>query len=152
MELILWRHAEAEDGEPDLTRNLTSEGNRQAERMARWLHGFLPKQVRVICSPANRARQTADALHLRYEVSEEIAPGCSVQQLLKASGWPAGDDVLVIVGHNPAISELASLLLSRTTFPMSLCKGGALWLSSRTGEEPGIVIKAAMTPSMLKNG
>lgn len=153
MELILWRHADAEDGEPDLTRNLTSKGNRQAKRMARWLHSFLPKQVRVICSPANRARQTADALHLRYEISEDIAPGCSAQQLLKTSGWPSGDDVVVLVGHNPAISELASMLLSRTTFPMSIRKGGALWLSSRTREdEPETIIKAAMVPSMLKNG
>ena len=40
MELILWRHAEAEDAEPDLTRNLTSKGNRQAALMARWLHDY----------------------------------------------------------------------------------------------------------------
>jgi phosphohistidine phosphatase len=153
MELILWRHADAEEGEPDLTRNLTSKGNRQARRMARWLHGFLPKHVRILCSPANRARQTAEALRLPVEISEELAPGCTVQQLLKASGWPLGDDVVLLVGHNPAISELASLLLSTRTFPMSLRRGSVLWLSSRTREgEPGVVIKAAMVPSMLKGG
>jgi phosphohistidine phosphatase len=153
MELILWRHADAEEGEADLARNLTGKGNRQAKRMARWLHDYLPKHVRVLCSPANRARQTADALHLPYEIVDSIAPGCPVRQLLEVSGWPSGDGVVVLVGHNPAISELASLLLSSTTFPMTLRKGSALWLSSRTRQdEPGVVIKAAMVPSMLKKG
>ena len=153
MELILWRHAEAEEAEPDLTRNLTSKGNRQATLMARWMHDYLPSQVRIICSPANRTRQTADALRLPYEIADEIAPGCTAQQMLKVCGWPSGDDAVMLVGHNPAISQLASLLLSARIFPMSLCKGSVLWLSSRTQEgEPGVVIKAAMEPSLLKSG
>ena len=41
MDLILWRHAEAEeadDGRPDLERKLTARGERQATRVALWLH------------------------------------------------------------------------------------------------------------------
>ena len=34
MDLILWRHAEAEPGEPDLERALTPKGVKQARRMA----------------------------------------------------------------------------------------------------------------------
>ena len=34
MELILWRHAEAEDGYPDLERALTEKGHEQAKKMA----------------------------------------------------------------------------------------------------------------------
>ena len=37
MDLILWRHAEAEAGEPDDGRALTSKGHKQAEKMAAWL-------------------------------------------------------------------------------------------------------------------
>ena len=37
VDLILWRHAEAEPGEPDLGRRLTSKGLKQAERMGEWL-------------------------------------------------------------------------------------------------------------------
>ena len=37
MNLILWRHAEAEDGADDLQRALTGKGRRQAARMAQWL-------------------------------------------------------------------------------------------------------------------
>lgn len=153
MELILWRHADAEDAVPDLARNLTTKGNRQAKRMARWLRLHLPKQARILASPANRTRQTADALHLKYEVRDDLAPECTAQQLLKAAGWPGGDGVVVLVGHNPAISEVASLLLAGKPFPVTLRKGAAWWFSSRTREgEEASVLKAAMLPSLLKNG
>lgn len=153
MDLILWRHADAEDGDDDLARNLTHKGHRQAKRMARWLHGYLPKHVRILCSPANRARQTADALHLPYDIVDAIAPGANATKLFETSGWPNGDEVVVLVGHNPAISDLASQLLAGRGFPMALRKGSVLWLTSRTREgEPGVVVKAAMVPSMLKHG
>ena len=151
MDLILWRHAEAEDIEPDLARNLTGRGREQARSMAQWLHGYLPARARILCSPANRARQTADALALPYDIRAEIAPGRAADDLLKATGWPAGDGVVILVGHNPAISELAGRLLAGRPFAMRLCKAGALWLSSGTHDgEPGVVLKAAMVPSMLK--
>ncbi|HEX8789141.1 MAG TPA: histidine phosphatase family protein [Telluria sp.] len=153
MDLILWRHADAEDGEPDMARKLSSKGQRQAKRMARWLHNHLPRDVRILCSPAERARQTADTLHLKYHVVDELAPACGVDQLLKASAWPQGDEVVVLVGHNPAISQLASKILSSKAFPMYMRKGSILWFTSRTREdEPDVVLKAAMVPSMLKRG
>ena len=46
MDLILWRHAEAEvlrEGSDDLARSLTPKGERQAARMATWLDGHLPE-------------------------------------------------------------------------------------------------------------
>jgi phosphohistidine phosphatase len=153
MELILWRHAEAEDAVPDLTRNLTTKGARQAKRMARWLRDHLPRHVRVMASPANRTRQTADALHIPYELCDEIAPECTAQQLLNVSGWPNGEGVTILVGHNPAISELASMLLAGKPFPLTLRKGAAWWFSTRTREgETAIVLKAAILPAMLKKG
>ena len=62
MELILWRHAEAEDGEPDEERRLTGRGKKQAKRVAKWLARRLPEDFAVISSPARRALQTARAL------------------------------------------------------------------------------------------
>jgi phosphohistidine phosphatase len=151
MDLILWRHAEAEDTEPDLTRNLTDKGRSQAHSMAQWLRGFLPGHVRIVCSPANRTRQTADALGLPYDIHNDIAPGASAEALLKATGWPRGDGVVMLVGHNPAISELATRLLAGKPFPMSMCKAGVMWLSTGTrDDESGVILKAAMVPSMLK--
>ena len=66
MELILWRHAEAEDPGPkgDFARELTKKGRKQAERMAEWLRPRLEGKWRVIASPAARAIQTVTPLGL----------------------------------------------------------------------------------------
>ena len=62
MDLILWRHAEAEDGSPDAKRKLTARGRKQAKQIARWLKPRLPADARIVVSPALRAVQTAEAL------------------------------------------------------------------------------------------
>ena len=57
MDLILWRHAEAEDGTdklPDEKRRLTARGEKQARLMAQWLNRHLPKKTRILVSPAER--------------------------------------------------------------------------------------------------
>ena len=92
MELILWRHAEAEVGEPDLGRRLTSKGEKQARRMAEWLHAHLPESARILVSPAMRAQQTVQALaelgHRKFKTVEEVAPGATVKDVLRAVDWP----------------------------------------------------------------
>ena len=89
MELLLWRHAEAAAGEPDLARPLTERGRRQAERMARFLAPRLPKDLRIIVSPARRAQETARALGRSFETQDLIAPGAGVTDILRAAGWPS---------------------------------------------------------------
>jgi phosphohistidine phosphatase len=57
MDLILWRHADAEmaaEGEDDLSRQLTVKGEKQAVRMAAWLDRHLPEGARILVSPARR--------------------------------------------------------------------------------------------------
>ena len=82
MDLILWRHAEAQEwpaGDPrtrtDLERALTSRGERQAARMAQWLDRQLPGSARILSSPARRCEQTAQALERRFRICNELAPG-----------------------------------------------------------------------------
>lgn len=77
MDLILWRHAEAEDwveGCDDLERSLTPRGEKQAARMAGWLDRQLPEATRILCSPARRCEQTALALGRKYKIKPELAP------------------------------------------------------------------------------
>ena len=62
MDLLLWRHAEAEDGIPDLKRRLTARGEKQAAQMGEWLKKNAPKNLLVVASPALRCQQTARAL------------------------------------------------------------------------------------------
>ena len=110
MDLILWRHAEAEDGTPDLERRLTRRGHRQALRMARWLDQQLPASYRILSSPAARARQTAAALSPTMHVDERLEPGARAQAVLEASGWRKGGRTVVVVGHQPTLGQVAAFL------------------------------------------
>src|SRR5674476_1390644 len=67
MDLILWRHAEAEDGTPDHARELTAKGIKQAGKVAAFLHQHLPQDHRILVSPATRTQQTVAALLLGCE-------------------------------------------------------------------------------------
>ena len=150
MDLILWRHADAQDGTPDLERPLTAKGRKQAERMAAWLNAHLPKDTHILASPARRTRETADALGREYEVDKQLAPGADAAHLLAAVGWPEATGAVLVVGHQPTLGETACLLLFGETRPLSLKKGGVLWLTNRVrGQLPQTTIKAAMTAEML---
>ena len=77
MDLILWRHAEAEeaaDGMDDVARALTPRGEKQAERMGAWLDRQLPQGLRVFASPARRTEQTAQALGRKFKLRAALLP------------------------------------------------------------------------------
>ena len=105
MDLILWRHAEAEEGGPDLERRLTPKGRKQAKRVAAWLLQRLPSKFALLSSPALRARQTAEALELRTKLVEQLAPGAGVSDVLEAVDWvnvvplTSDDEVVFIELH-----------------------------------------------------
>lgn len=150
MELILWRHAEAEDGLNDLARELTPKGRRQAAKLAAWLNARLPEQCRVLASPAVRAQQTARALGRDIETVLALAPGVSVQDILQAAGWPGdSEDCVLIAGHQPDLGEVAAHLM-RASAPISIRKAGVWWFSGRgrTGDNEA-VLRAVIAPDLL---
>ena len=150
MDLILWRHADAQDGEQDMARPLTAKGRKQAERMAAWLDAQLPKTTRILVSPARRTIETVEPLGRKYEVAANLAPGADAAHLLAAAGWPDATGAVLVVGHQPTLGDAASLLLFGETRSLSLKKGGVIWLTNRVrGEAPQTLIKAAMAPEML---
>lgn len=150
MDLILWRHADAQDGSPDLERPLTAKGRAQAKLMATWLNHSLPKQARILVSPARRCVQTADALEREYELVPGLAPGEDATHLLSAAGWPDAKGAVLVIGHQPTLGEAASLLLFGEGRGMSIKKSGVIWLTNRVrGDSPQTVLKAAMTPELL---
>lgn len=137
MNLILWRHAEAEiqrEGQDDLDRELTSKGRRQARRMAEWLEAHLPATTRVIVSPAARTQQTVASLERRFTTVEALAPERSVDDLLLAAGWPDGRDTVLVVGHQPTLGMAAARLLSGSDQAWSVKKGAVWWLERRERE------------------
>jgi phosphohistidine phosphatase len=150
MDLILWRHAEAEPGEPDLGRRLTSKGLKQAERMAQWLDSHLPDTCRVLVSPADRAQQTAVALQRKFKTVSELAPGASVAAVLAAANWPDSREPVLIVGHQPTLGAVASFLLSGEEAYWSVRKGAVWWLSNRAKEGvAAVVLKVVVAPDFI---
>ena len=152
MELILWRHAEAEDDNPhgDLARRLTRKGAKQAERMARWLKPRLEGDWRIVSSPAQRALETVAPLAMPYEVREPVSTAASARSVLAEAGWPDSDRVLV-VGHQPTLGEVAALLLGGEAGEVSVRKGAILWFATRERDgQTETVLKAVLDPEMLE--
>lgn len=154
MNLILWRHAEAEDGADDLGRRLTPRGRKQAVHVAKWLRPRLPERFAVLASPAVRTRTTADALEVRYALDERLAPGADAVDLLAACGWPDGTErsggTVVVVGHQPTLGRVASLLLAGHEADWSVRKGALWWLAAREREaRDQVVLRAVIGPDQV---
>ncbi len=150
MELLLWRHAEAEDGEDDMKRRLTERGEKQARIMAAWIRERQPKDMRIIVSASIRTQQTAEALKLPFETIRKIGPEACVSELIAASGWPTAHGSVLIVGHQPSLGRMASLLLAGHESEWSIKKGALWWLSNRIRRgETQTVLRAVIPVEML---
>lgn len=152
MELILWRHADAEDPGPqgDDARRLTKKGRRQAERMAAWLAPRLGGEWRIVCSPASRALETLAPLDRPFDVSAAVGTGAGPDSVLREAAWPGSERPVMIVGHQPTLGEVAARLLGSED--VAVRKGAVWWFASRDrGDATGAVLKAVMDPEMLDN-
>lgn len=150
MDLILWRHAEAEPGEPDLGRRLTAKGIQQAERMAQWLDRHLPATTRILSSPADRAQQTAQALKRKFRVDPDLVPGASVAAILAAAGWPDSREPVLVIVHQPTLGEVAAFLLTDQDRAWSVRKGAVWWLSNRVRDGlASTVLKVVIGPDFV---
>lgn len=140
MDLILWRHAEAEDereGLADLDRALTARGEKQAARMAAWLDRQLPEGTRIIASPALRCQQTAMALGRKFRLRMQLQPGATVADVQEATQWPDARHPVLLVGHQPVLGESVAQLLRMEGGQCAIRKGSVWWL--RTRERDGAV-------------
>ncbi len=153
MDLILWRHAEAQDPEgamSDLERPLTRRGDKQAARMAAWLDRQLPEGTRILCSPAIRTEQTVLALGRKYKLHDELRPGAAPEQLLQLAGWPQGKAPVLIVGHQPTLGQTIARLLGMAESECSVKKGAIWWLRSRErGGQSQTVVVTVQTAELL---
>jgi phosphohistidine phosphatase len=143
MELILWRHADAEEGADDMARRLTAKGEKQAAAMAKWLRAQLPGSYTLLASPAARAQQTAAALDANIVTEKALAPGASPAAIVKAAQKHRG--IVLVVGHQPDLGRAAAQLVANTQAEWSIEKGAIWWLA---GEAPAR-IKAVVSPDLL---
>jgi phosphohistidine phosphatase len=117
--LILWRHAKSDWSDPslaDIQRPLNARGRRAAPLMAAHIAAACPRPDVIVCSPAERTRQTLDALtplldgaapDIRFdETIYEAAP----QHLLACLCGLGSARCALMVGHNPGLQMLAWML------------------------------------------
>lgn len=150
MQLILWRHAEAADGAPDSARELTAKGHKQAARVAEWLAERLPKDVRILVSPARRTQQTAGAIGRTFETVSAVGTSASATDLLEEAGWPDNDRDVLVVGHQPTLGEVAALLLLEEERPLSIKKGAVWWFTSRARDgSAATILRAVIGPDLV---
>ena len=157
MDLILWRHAEAEDwllddgiSGPDLDRSLTQRGEKQAARMAAWLDRQLPEGARIFVSPARRCEQTALALGRKYKIRAEIAPDAAPAQLLELVQWPDSKYPVLVIGHQPTLGQTIALLLALKESEFAVKKGALWWLRNRERDgQSQTVVVTVQSPEMI---
>jgi phosphohistidine phosphatase len=103
------RHAHAEKGEPDETRQLSQRGRDEARALAKQLAEHDARPELVLTSPLVRARQTAQALAdemgVQLRVDERLSPGATVALVRQA--LDGQDGPVAVVGHQPDLSEIA---------------------------------------------
>lgn len=156
-DLILWRHAEAEDltdneetGGSDLSRRLTPKGEKQAARMSNWLQRNLPEEARIWSSPAVRTEQTVLALGRKYRLSDALRPDASVDDLLQLVQWPKLHHPVLIVGHQPTLGRVVTRLVGLNESECSIKKGSVWWLHQRERNgEIQTVILTVQSPEFL---
>jgi phosphohistidine phosphatase len=157
MDLILWRHAEAEDwpeGDPeggnDLDRSLTPRGEKQAARMAGWLDRQLPEGARIVVSPARRCEQTVLALGRKYKIRTELAPDATPAQLLELVQWPLSRSPILVVGHQPTLGQTIAQLLGLQESDCPVKKGSLWWLRNRERDgHSQTVVVTVQSPEVL---
>jgi phosphohistidine phosphatase len=112
MQLYLVRHAEAAGGEPDELRALTPAGREQARSLGASLREAGVRPDAILTSPLLRARETGTLIGREVGVEaaadERLAPGATAEAVTTAVAGRG--DVIVVVGHQPDCSRIASAL------------------------------------------
>ncbi|WP_214366583.1 SixA phosphatase family protein [Pseudonocardia sp. H11422] len=116
--LVIVRHAKSAwpAGVADIDRPLGPRGRRDAPAIGRWLHDHVEHIDAVVSSPAVRAEQTwelaSDALGTgpRRRFDERVYAASATELLDVVRQLPAKAATTVLVGHNPGLEDLVTLL------------------------------------------
>ncbi|HJU92200.1 MAG TPA: histidine phosphatase family protein [Pyrinomonadaceae bacterium] len=117
--LYLLRHAKSSWKDatlPDYDRPLKDRGRKAAKRIGKYIAAEKLNNPLVVCSPAVRARETAEIVlkhaHLPVEVRyEERIYEASLRDLVQVvSEIPDDKPLVILIGHNPGFEELLAYL------------------------------------------
>jgi phosphohistidine phosphatase len=164
MNLFFMRHGiavdRADSGQRsgDRERQLTPKGIKRINKAAKGLVTLSLSFDRILTSPFERARQTAqivaEALHVedRLEEIQELCPDQSVQDLLSALAAYSGKNNILLIGHEPLLSSTVSFLLSGSAGAEIRLKKGGLCCLEVDGFPPkeSAVLHWALTAKQLR--
>jgi phosphohistidine phosphatase len=144
LELYLLRHADA--GDPaawksdDARRPLSPKGRKQARRTGRWLAELQRRPDRILTSPKDRALETATVVAAALDVEPVVEQRLggpldrNVLAAIVADARRQGElRRLMLVGHDPDFSELASALAGG---PIAMKKGALARIDLDLDREP----------------
>jgi phosphohistidine phosphatase len=159
MELYLLRHADAGDpgawDGPDDRRPLSDKGEKQADRLGRFLAGIGFQADAIISSPKARAVGTAKIVAARLglpvgqdeRLADEVSVG-TLEVILRDAGDPLRP---VVVGHDPDFTDLVALLCGAARVPMK--KGALARIDAARPLEPGGgTLRWLVPPDLLRPG
>jgi phosphohistidine phosphatase len=135
MHLYLLRHgiaAEAQAGESDAARALTSDGRRKLRKVLKAIAEAKVKPTLMWSSELKRAIQTAEvakaALAYQGEIlrTKALAPGADAEQVWEEIRIHRDEASLMLVGHNPQFDQLAPYLLGAPHLTVDFKKGAIM--------------------------
>jgi len=122
MQLYVFRHGIAEPGradQPDADRPLSALGIERTLTAARGLARFADRPGVILTSPKDRARQTAgilgDVFDLTPQIASVLADGSAVDVIHMLR--QRDEDRVLIVGHEPTLSEVIESLCTHKSLP-----------------------------------
>lgn len=162
MTLYILRHGIAVEhgtpGIPDDDRPLTPKGRKRMREIARGLRRLDLQLDRIVTSPLPRASATAEIVAAAVGAGR----GLEVDDVLRSGSAPAairdwlrnrGEDRLMIVGHNPGLTDLITLLVVGDAAGPRVCelrKGGLAALRPVEGSADRFELDWLVTPRMIR--
>ncbi|MGB8382591.1 MAG: histidine phosphatase family protein [Dermatophilaceae bacterium] len=155
--LILLRHAKSDwsGDEADIDRPLARRGRRQAPAIGRWLAAHVDGVDLAVVSPAARARRTWDLVAAELDVLppariDDRVYAASDQQLLGVvRELPDAVKTVVLVGHNPGLEDLASVL-TRESPALPTCAIAVIGMPGpwpTAGRDPAVLHASGRPPA-----
>ncbi|WP_242928972.1 SixA phosphatase family protein [Pontibacter vulgaris] len=121
--ILICRHADAIEPfplQPDFERELTKEGIQNARNTAQWLRDHFHKVDALIASPARRTSTTATIMANKLYFSEdeiafepELYNARETQLVQQLSKLADNIKTVLLVGHNPGVTQLARSLTAK---------------------------------------
>jgi len=163
MDLFIIRHGKAEERSPtiksDSKRKLTEEGKEELEWISKGLKNLDLKIDYIISSPLSRALETSDILSKYLPVKEkeiavweELKPESNVLDTHKKLAKFSPDSKILLVGHEPHLTNLISSIISpEGDVSINLKKGGFVAIRVTTTQSKIIgSLRSILTPKQLK--